>query len=89
MPRFLAVHTCEGEALTTEEIERFEDAALEDPRILGYRSSAAENPGQCLMCIIEASDKDAVAAWFTNLGFHADRIDPVKALKPQAREAAI
>ncbi|MCC6483411.1 MAG: hypothetical protein IT209_01085 [Armatimonadetes bacterium] len=94
MPRFLAVHileretsedkTFEAQTSSVEEIERFEDMALEDPRVFGYRSVCGPS-GQSLICILEATDEAAVAQWFADLGLRVTRVEHIERVKSEAR----
>ena len=56
---------------------QFAQAAQNDPAVKGYRSFANLAEGKAV-CVMEASNKDAVAAWFTKMGMPFDTITKVE-----------
>jgi len=75
MPRYIGVHVF-GLGPPPEDIERFQEAALEDPQVLGYRSVVTQDGGKCV-CVLEATGQDEVVEWFEKIGLSADSISVV------------
>ncbi len=67
MPKFMAGHTLPPGGFTREQLNQFTQAAQQDPSVRGYRSFANLSEGKAV-CILEASNKKAVAAWFQKMG---------------------
>jgi hypothetical protein len=77
MTKFMCTHTVPPGKFTTEQIQQFAKAAQQDPAVKGYRSFANLAEGKAV-CIMEASNKDSVAAWFTKMGMPFDTITKVE-----------
>ena len=77
MAKFMCTHTIPPGKFTADQIRQFAMAAQNDPTVKGYRSFANLAEGKCV-CVMEASSKDAVAAWFTKMGMPFDSITKVE-----------
>ncbi|PWU15120.1 MAG: hypothetical protein C5B50_15840 [Verrucomicrobia bacterium] len=77
MAKFMCTHTIPPGKFTTEQIKQFAQAAQQDPNVKGYRSFANLAEGKAV-CVMEASNKDAVAAWFQKMGMPYDTITKVE-----------
>lgn len=66
MPKFMGIHTLPPSDFTREQIDQFAQAAQQDPTVKGYRSFANLSEGKAV-CILEAPNKDALAAWFEKM----------------------
>ena len=62
---------------STDQIRKFAQAAQQDPDVKGYRSFANLAEGKAV-CVMEAANKDAVAAWFQKMGMPFDSITKVE-----------
>ncbi len=77
MPKFLSTHTLPHGAFTREQIEKFAQAAQQDPVVRGYRSFVNLSEGKAV-CVFEAPDKEDVAAWFEKMMMPYDSINRVE-----------
>jgi len=77
MDKFLCLHTVPRGAMTTEQVCQLTDAAQHDEKIRGYRSFINLTEGKAC-CIIEADDREAIAAWFDKMQVPYDSIVPVE-----------
>jgi hypothetical protein len=77
MAKFMCTHTVQPGAFSTDQMQQFAEAGQKDPTVKGYRSFANLTEGKAI-CVIEAADKDAVAAWFTKMGMPFDSITKVE-----------
>ena len=77
MAKFMCTHTIPPGKLTAEQLKQFAQAAQQDPNVKGYRSFANLAEGKAV-CVMEASTKDAVAAWFDKMGMPYDTITKVE-----------
>ena len=77
MQKFLCIHTLPPGRFTRENINQFAQAAQNDPVVRGYRSFANLTEGKAV-CILEAPDKDSLAAWFKKMGMPTDSITPLE-----------
>ena len=64
-------------AFTREQIEQFVQATQQDPVVRGYRSFVNLSQGKAV-CVLEAPDKEAVAAWFEKMKMPYDNINRVE-----------
>jgi hypothetical protein len=62
---------------TPDQIRQFAAAAQQDPGVKGYRSFANLAEGKAV-CVMEAANKDTVAAWFNKMGMPYDSITKVE-----------
>jgi hypothetical protein len=77
MPKFMSSHTVPPGAMTQAQIEEFARAAQQDPTVRGYRSFVNLSAGKAF-CVLEATNKEAVAAWFQKMGMPCDVIEQVE-----------
>ncbi|MEE9192383.1 MAG: nickel-binding protein [Candidatus Aerophobetes bacterium] len=77
MPKFMGIHTMPPGGFTREQIDQFAQAAQQDPTVKGYRSFANLSEGKAV-CILEAPNKDALAAWFEKMKMPYDSITQVE-----------
>ena len=73
MPKFMGIHTLPPGGFTSEQIHKLAEAAQQDPVVKGYRSFCSLSEGKAV-CILEAPDKESVAAWFQKMGMPTDTI---------------
>jgi hypothetical protein len=73
----MCTHTVPAGQFSAEQISEFAQAAQQDPTVKGYRSFANLAEGKAV-CIMEAGDKDAVAAWFNKMNMPFDSITKVE-----------
>jgi uncharacterized protein DUF4242 len=73
MPKFMGIHTLPPGGFTAEQVRQPAQAAQQDPVVKGYRSFCSLAEGKAV-CILEAPDKDSVAAWFQKIGMPTDSI---------------
>jgi len=95
MEKFLCLHTLPAGAMTAEQVCQLAEAAQHDESVHGYRSFINLTEGKAC-CILEAKDREAVAAWFEKMQVPYDYIVPVELegergviqdLRPQLVEA--
>ena len=77
MPKFMGIHTVPPGGFAREQVNQFSQAAQQDPAVRGYRSFANLSEGK-IVCIFEAPDKEALAAWFQKMGMPFDSITRVE-----------
>jgi len=77
MAKFMCTHTIPPGKFSPEQLRQFAQAAQSDSAVKGYRSFANLAEGKAV-CVMEASTKDAVAAWFTKMGMPFDSITKVE-----------
>ena len=77
MAKFMCTHTIPPGKFSADQLRQFAQAAQQDPAVKGYRSFANLQEGKAV-CIMEASGKDAVAAWFKKMGMPFDTITKVE-----------
>jgi len=77
MPKFMSCHTLPAGALTREQVDQMARAAQSDPVVKPYRSFLSLAEGKVL-CVMEAPDKDALAAWFNKMQMPCEDITPVE-----------
>ena len=77
MAKFMCTHTLPPGKITTEQLKQFADAAQHDPTVKGYRSFANLGEGKAV-CIMEASNKEAIANWFKKMQMPFDSITQVE-----------
>jgi len=77
MAKFMCTHTIPPGKFTAEQLKQFAQAAQQDSTVKGYRSFANLAEGKAV-CVMEASNKDAIAAWFKKMGMPYDSITKVE-----------
>ncbi len=77
MPKFMGIHTMPPGGFTREQLNQFTQAAQQDPVVRGYRSFGNLSEGKAV-CILEAPNKEALAAWFQKMGMPYDSITRVE-----------
>ena len=77
MAKFMCTHTLPAGKFSADQIRQFAEAAQQDPTVKGYRSFANLAEGKAV-CVMEAANKDQVAAWFTKMGMPYDSITKVE-----------
>ena len=77
MAKFMCTHTLPAGKFSADQLRQFAQAAQQDAAVKGYRSFAnlAESKA---VCVMEAANKDAVAAWFKKMGMPFDTITKVE-----------
>jgi hypothetical protein len=77
MPKFMSGHTLPAKALKREQVNQLAQAAQNDPKVRPYRSFLNLSEGK-VVCIMEAPDKETLAAWFKKMKMPCDYITPVE-----------
>ena len=77
MPKFMSSHTLPAKALKREQVNQLAQAAQSDPKVRPYRSFLNLSEGK-VFCIMEAPDKETLAAWFKKMKMTCDYITPVE-----------
>ncbi len=77
MPKFISEHTLPPGGFTREQVNQFAQASQQDPEVRGYRSFINLSEGKAF-CILEAPNKEAVAAWFQKMGMPYGNITEVE-----------
>lgn len=77
MPKFMSTHTLPPGAMKREQVNQLAEAAKKDPVIKPYRSFCNLTEGK-IVCVMEAPDKKALAAWFDRMKVPCDSISPVE-----------
>ncbi len=73
MSKFMGIHTLPPGGVTREQLDQFSQAAQQDPKVQGYRSFINLSDGKAV-CVLEASNKEDVAAWFQKMKMPYDSI---------------
>ena len=77
MPKFMCSHTLPPGKFTAEQLRQFAQAAQKDVEVKGYRSFVNLAEGKAV-CVMEASNKEAVAGWFKKMKMPFDSIAQVE-----------
>ncbi|MHA3772376.1 nickel-binding protein [Verrucomicrobiota bacterium sgz303538] len=77
MPKFMSSHSVPPGAIQRDQVNQMADAARTDPVIRPYRSFLNLSEGK-IMCVMEAPDKETLAAWFQKMQMPCDQIMPVE-----------
>ncbi len=77
MAKFMCTHTLPAGKFSADQLRQFAQAAQQDAAVKGYRSFANLAEGKAV-CVMEAANKDAVAAWFKKMGMPFDTITKVE-----------
>ena len=73
MAKFMGIHTLPPGGFTREQLSQFAQAGQQDPAVKGYRSFVNLSEGKAV-CIMEASNKEAVSTWFQKMKMPYDSI---------------
>jgi hypothetical protein len=73
----MSSHTVPAGAFKREQVNQLAQAAQNDPVVRPYRSFLNLSEGK-VICIMEAPDKAALAAWFQKMKMPCDYITPVE-----------
>ena len=73
----MSSHTVPGGAISREQIDQIAQAAQQDPVVKPYKSFLNLSEGK-IMCIMEADDEAALAAWFGKMQMPCDSITAVE-----------
>jgi hypothetical protein len=77
MPKFMSSHTVPAGAMKRENVDQLAQAAKSDPAIKPHRSFCNLSEGK-IMCVMEAPDKQTLAAWFEKMQVPCDGITLVE-----------
>ena len=77
MPKFMSSHTLPPGAMKREQVNQLAEAAKNDPVIKPYRSFCNLEEGR-IFCVMEAPDRNSLAAWFEKMKVPFDSITPVE-----------
>jgi hypothetical protein len=77
MPKFMSNHTLPPGAMKREQVNQLAEAAKNDPVIIPYRSFCNLSEGK-IVCVMEAPNKQALAAWFEKMKVPCDAITAVE-----------
>ncbi len=77
MRKFMGTHTLPAGAMTRDQICEVAEAAQHDDTVRGYRSFINLSEGKAC-CVLEAEDRQAIAAWFEKMGLPYDAIVEVE-----------
>jgi len=75
--RFLCTHTVPAGAIAPDQLKQLAQAAQMDPQVKGYRSFCNLSEGKAA-CIMDAPDRETLAAWFGKMGLPFDSISPLE-----------
>ena len=77
MPKFMSSHTLPPGAMKRNQVNQLAEAAKNDPIIKPYRSFCNLSEGN-IVCVMEAPDKQSLAAWFEKMQVPCDSIMAVE-----------
>ena len=77
MPTFLATHSLPPNAVTIQQVQRISQMAQQDPVTKGRRSFGNLSEGK-VACILDAPNREALAAFFERNRRPFDAIVPVE-----------
>jgi hypothetical protein len=77
MDKFICFHTLPRGAMSAEQVCQLADAAQHEADVRGYRSFLNLTEGKAC-CILEAKDREAIAAWFDKMQVPYDWIVPLE-----------
>lgn len=77
MPKFMSTHQLEPNAFTRDQVCQLGETAQKDSDVKPYRSFLNLSEGRGF-CVLEASSKEKVAAWFEKVGMPFDNITEVE-----------
>jgi hypothetical protein len=77
MHKFMCSHTLPAGEMTRDQVCQVSEAAQHDSAVRGYRSFINLSEGKAC-CVLEADDRQSIAAWFQKMGFPFDAIVEVE-----------
>jgi len=77
MAKLMSTHTLPPGAMKREQVNQLAAAAKNDPVVKPYRSFCNLAEGK-IMCVMEAPDKQSLAAWFKKMNVPCDNITAVE-----------
>ena len=77
MKKYMSSHSVPAGAISREQIDQIAQAAQQDPVVKPYKSFLNLSEGK-IMCIMEAPDEAALAAWFGKMQMPCDSITAVE-----------
>lgn len=77
MKKYMSSHTLPARTITRDQIDQMAQAARLDPVVQPYRSFLNLSEGK-IVCIMEAPNASALAAWFQKMHMPCDSITPVE-----------
>ena len=77
MAKFMSTHNMPPGKYSPDQIRQLAQAAQQDPTVRGYRSFDNLPEGKAI-CVMEAPNKEALAAWFAKMQMPCDNISPVE-----------
>jgi len=77
MTKFMSTHTVPAGQFSPDQIRQLAQAAQADATVKGYRSFCNLAEGT-ILCVMESTGKEAVAAWFTKMGVPFNTITQVE-----------
>ena len=77
MKKYMSSHSVPAGAISREHIDQIAQAAQQDPVVKPYKSFLNLSEGK-IMCIMEAPDEAALAAWFGKMQMPCDSITAVE-----------
>jgi hypothetical protein len=77
MPKFMSSHNVPAGAMKREQVDQMAQAAANDPTVKPYRSFLNLAEGK-VFCVMEAPNKEALAAWFKKMNMPCDHITAVE-----------
>jgi uncharacterized protein (DUF2237 family) len=77
MPKFMSSHSVPAGTMTREQVDQMAQAAQNDATVRPYRSFLNLAEGK-VFCVMEAPNKEALAAWFKKMNMPCDHVTPVE-----------
>jgi len=77
MKKYMSSHSVPAGALSRGQIDQIAQAAQQDPVVKPYRSFLNLSEGK-IVCVMEAPDENALAAWFKKMQMPCDSITAVE-----------
>jgi hypothetical protein len=77
MPKFMSSHSVPAGAMKREQVDQLAQAAHNDATVKPYRSFLNLAEGK-IFCVMEAPNKELLAAWFKKMNVPCDHISQVE-----------
>lgn len=77
MRKFMCTHSFPAGTMTRDQVCQMAEAAQHDRMVRGYRSFINLTEGK-VCCVLEADDRQSIAAWFQKMGVPFDAIVEVE-----------